>query len=223
MSDNWFRRVKSEFSRNIMPYAGKPINYVEIGCYTGDSARWVCANVLSHDGSRGVGIDPYPVCGRARSRRFYAKIKACAVEKLSPYSNWSWKFEDSKVALRTWDSLIDVLYIDGLHQSQMAMQDFVLAFPYLREGSLVIMDDYGIGWRKKVPCVPEAVAAILIAFQGHIEPVNGNINQFAFHVTMTPGSDEGDTGLNRWYRQVRGKRNVGRTKAIIDRYVKHLK
>ena len=84
------------------------------------------------------------------------------------------------------------------------------------------MDDYGIGLRKSVPCVPETVAAILIAFEGHIEPVSGNDKQFAFHVTMTPGDDPGDAGLARWNQQVSGKRNVERTKAIVDGYVKHL-
>ena len=221
MSGKWFRNVKSEFTRNIMPYAGKPINYVEIGCWAGDSANWVAENVLKHEDSSGVGIDPYPgTCKRNKVEMNL--LKDMAVKKLSPYSNWSWIFEDSKVALRTWDSPIDVLYIDGLHQSQMAMQDFVLAFPYLSEGSLVIMDDYGIGLRKGVPCVPETVAAILIAFEGHIEPVSGNDKQFAFHVTMTPGDDPGDAGLARWNQQVSGKRNVERTKTIVDGYVKHL-
>jgi len=42
-----------------MEFAGQPITYVEIGCWEGMSASWVAENVLTHEDSRGYGIDPY--------------------------------------------------------------------------------------------------------------------------------------------------------------------
>lgn len=181
MSTRWFRHVQNEFMTRFDEFAGKPCTYVEIGCYAGASAEWVCDNVLTHAYSKGYGIDPYHELRKYNISRI-TNIKDIAVERLAPYENWEWIFQPSQVALRTFTEPIDVLYIDGLHESWCALQDFVLAFPLLKDGSVVIFDDYGIGMRKRLPHVPEAVAAVLIAFDGMIEPLPNNRRQYACRI-----------------------------------------
>jgi hypothetical protein len=205
MHKSWFRKSASEFTTRFDDFKGKPITYVEIGVWDGASAVWVCENVLTHKQSRGIGIDPYEAVGR-RKQDNMDDVRASAAKHLSPFPNWQWMIEDSKSALRTWLEPIDILYIDGLHQAHLAMQDFVLAFPFLTEGALVIFDDYGIGRRKYTPCVPETVAAVLMAFQGHVIPLEGNDRQYAMRVCNTTGGSKrgGQVGLEAWSREMKG-------------------
>jgi hypothetical protein len=198
----WFNRVKHEFIPRVMPYAGKPITYVEIGVWQGITARWMCEKILTHPQSHGIGIDPYLKVGRHTPEQML-EVKRKAEENLAPYGQWSWLFADSKRAMRRWRRPIDILYLDGMHEAPQVMQDFALAFPYMREGGLVIFDDFEIGQRKRVPCVPEAVAAILIAFDGAIEPLEGNVLQFACRINCKPNN------IIDWYKIVKNKYHNG--------------
>jgi len=58
---NWFRRRnQATFEEYVLPmWAGKPITYLEIGVYEGQSLTWMMQNVLTHPDSRAVGIDPW--------------------------------------------------------------------------------------------------------------------------------------------------------------------
>lgn len=196
MHSKWFDAVRSEFCSRVAPFAGKPVTYVEIGVWHGACATWVCENILTHHDSHGVGIDPYAAVGRHPAENM-ERIKQEAITHLEPFKNWTWIFNDSKKVFRRWRRSIDILYIDGEHEAPYVLQDFVLAIPHMRQGGVIIFDDFSIGLRKRVPCVPEAVAAILMTFEGMLEPLPGNEKQFAFQVT-TPEKEE-------WRAKMRGR------------------
>lgn len=173
--NRWFLRTGNEFSAAIDRFKGQPITYVEIGCFAGACCKWVAENILTHPDARGVGVDPYPPDG-TRTPEQIAAVKENARQWLEPYvkaGKWRWVYHDSVSALRNFHKqlpatkrgpVIDCLYIDGLHLAHGALQDFVLAWKYLRVGSVVIFDDYGIGQRKNHRHVPEAVASVLSSF-----------------------------------------------------------
>jgi predicted O-methyltransferase YrrM len=177
---DWFEKVKDEFAEVAMLKAGEPITYVEIGVWLGESAAWVCENVLTHEDSRGVGIDPYPP-DRKRTQEQTDKIKFAATNRLRPwFMQWRWLFEPSQQALRNWRAgKIDLLYIDGSHRAPDVLTDFVLAWPNIPSGGIVIFDDYAIGRRKKFRNVAEAVEAVRMAFGHVIEPIGRQQMQFA--------------------------------------------
>jgi predicted O-methyltransferase YrrM len=185
--DGWFRSVSREFKPKLLEYAGLPITYVEIGVWRGASASWVCDQVLTHEKSKGVGIDPYLK---------FPENRDIATKVMQRYHNWSWRFDDSKKVLRhDWNEPIDVLYVDGLHYSNCVVQDFVLAWPYMRRSGLVIFDDYWVGQKKGFPHVPEGVAAILLAFDGLVEIVRPNRRQYAMRIKHK-------TNNRRWGRSL---------------------
>lgn len=41
-------RRKKEFSRYTLDLSAAPVSYVEIGCWAGASAEWVCRKILQH-------------------------------------------------------------------------------------------------------------------------------------------------------------------------------
>ena len=180
MDTRWFNKVAAEFKPRLLEYAGQPITYVEIGCWQGASASWVAQNVLTHPDSVGIGIDHYPV-NRRQSQASMNQAKQIAVDALQPFKNWSWIHQPSIQALKAMDDslMIDVLYIDGRHDADRVLMDFVLAWDHLKVGAGIIFDDYSIGMRKPFPHVPEAIEAIKIAFEGLVEVWGKPNKQFA--------------------------------------------
>lgn len=146
--DQWFGNTKREFCPAFAGLAGKPIVYVEIGCWAGASASWVAANVLTHPDSRGYGIDPYPSEWRHPVDEI-SQIKERAHQRLREAvgDRWIWIEHPSVRALRrledwTGGRKVDALYVDGAHAAHNVVQDFALAWHYLQPGSVVIFDDY---------------------------------------------------------------------------------
>jgi predicted O-methyltransferase YrrM len=188
---SWFGKVRREFCPLASRFVGQPIQYVEIGVWTGDSAEWILANVLTAEGARGVGIDPYLPDSR-RDQNTINAIRNSAMARLASYERygkWSWLIEKSQEALRRWErGPIDLLYVDGSHSAHDVVLDFAFAWPHLRPGSVVIFDDWGIGQRKRRhrPHVPDAIEAILCAFRPLLTVVNPGRRQFAVEIIERP-------------------------------------
>lgn len=186
--DRWFRRVYGEFTPLLLPYAGQPTTYVEIGCWAGASAEWVAANVLTHPDSIGIGIDPYPTERRHPKEEIDAIIhRAQSRVRAVIGDRWQWIREPSNEALRHLDIIlghrsIDALYIDGDHDGHAVVQDFALAWPRLRVGSTVIFDDYARVKQSHSPHVSEGYHAILSAWGGLLEEVGKHRKQRAVKV-----------------------------------------
>ena len=124
-----------------------------------------------------------------------------AAQQLSRQQNWTWVRKPSLDALRDWSRPIDILYIDGQHEAPYVLLDFVLAWPFLNVGGLVVFDDYGVGSRKQFPCVPEAVHAVQQCFGSLLEPLGAFARQAAFRVVKK----DIDT---RWFADSRVDRGV---------------
>ena len=184
----WFRNIRKEFVPLAREFAGRPIMYVEIGCWEGDSARWVAENVLTHPDSHGFGIDPWEPLRRGGGRVAHSSTEMderyhAAREKLEAFPRWQWIRGRSQDVLRDWRVPIDLLYIDGVHEAPYVLQDFVLAWKFLTVGAIVIFDDYGKGKRREWAHVPEAIEAIKIAFAGLVEPCEGiKVKQYSLRV-----------------------------------------
>lgn len=164
--DKWFARVSHKFCPTLQPLAGKPIVYVEIGCWGGASASWVANNVLTHPESLGFGVDPYYPDPPRHPKEEVDRIMAMAHERLEPIGRrWTWVREESFHGLRTVAQKlqgrpVDVLYVDGLHWAWGALTDFALAWPMLRVGSIVIFDDYATRRDHNLPHVREGYEAV---------------------------------------------------------------
>lgn len=186
--DRWFRRVQGEFAPLLWPYAGRPITYVEIGCWAGASAEWVARNILTHPESLGIGIDPYPTEDRHPAEEI-ASIMLRAKTRVNDAcgNRWRWDRQPSTDALRDLNRLlggrsIDVLYIDGDHDGHAVVQDFALAWPALRVGSTVIFDDYTRKKASQHPHVADGYHAILSAWGGLIAEVGKHRKQRAVKI-----------------------------------------
>jgi hypothetical protein len=189
--DRWFRTTQPEFEAVVRPFAGKPVTYVEIGTWAGACCEWVGRNILTHPESLGWGIDPYP---KDRPRHPVEAIKQRAWDRMQFIrQKWSWIYKPSTEGLIDLHPIvgnvpgIDILFIDGDHDAHAVVQDFALAWPMLKVGSVVIFDDYRIRVPKGSPNVREGVEAVLKAWDGLVKPIGEQTRnwQFAIEVTRT--------------------------------------
>lgn len=146
-TQDWFESLaKSNFETNIKPmFRDKPVNYLEIGCFEGNSVLYMFENVLTHSGSRVTIIDPFEgsTTHKIQLEKFKKNLKKYLdrITIIQGYSN----VELQKLEKESYD----LIYIDGDHMAYAVLTDGILSFPLLKKGGVMVFDDYK--WLN--PCV----------------------------------------------------------------------
>jgi predicted O-methyltransferase YrrM len=147
-SRNWVHKKTKLWSKLLKQFVGKEkVRYLEIGVFEGRSAIWMMNNIFTADSARGIGVDPY-IFGSSDLMAKRDIIKETAKANLEPLGN--------KFQLLVCDSLtyllhayghndeFDVIYVDGNHNCMDAYVDMTIGFQILKEGGVMIVDDYGL-------------------------------------------------------------------------------
>jgi hypothetical protein len=206
--NSWWRKIKHIYKPISAEFAGKPFTYVEVGVWGAASAHYCCHEVLTHPDARGYGIDPYEIDFK-RDAQVIEGVYQGARERLKKWID-NGQFQlirgRSQDVLRTWPhGKIDFLYLDGAHHAHDVLLDFVLAWPHLKRGSVILFDDYGIGLRQfekdGLPRVPVAVSAIEQCFGLFLEkiPVEGT-KQYALRVVTDVPNGEAIVAGVQWHQ-----------------------
>lgn len=124
------------WKKALAPYAGKPgVQYLEIGAFEGRSAIWMLENVLTDATARVTAIDIF--AGPYKERYFKNIERSGSANKVTTLTGFS------QVVLRglPLDSF-DIIYVDGSHMKNDVLEDAVLSWRLLKNGGLMIFDDY---------------------------------------------------------------------------------
>lgn len=125
---------------------------VEIGVYEGASTVWFSDNLLEHPYSRLISIDPFtgsqeqqddpqqhPTLSRIEFIARSNVARSAWPGKTSIYKGFSQDvYPDVKAEFTDG---IDILYIDGAHDSISVMRDIALYVPHVKPGGAVLFDD----------------------------------------------------------------------------------
>jgi predicted O-methyltransferase YrrM len=152
-NSDWFTKSIPEWEKFLAHLKGKPyLNALEVGCWEGRSTCWLLQNVLSDPSCRMICVDPFignpenVVEGYEQDveKTFKANIEAIgATKKVELFK------KKSADALRCFEGhQFDFIYLDGSHVTTDVLFDIVLAWPLLKHGGVMILDDYQYG------CVP---------------------------------------------------------------------
>jgi predicted O-methyltransferase YrrM len=128
-TEDWGEPFRSTGDRILRPLAGRALSYLEIGVYEARSLVWMLDNILVHPGSRAAGVD-YKVRPNA-----WANLERHG-GKVAIYEGWS------EVIIPQLSGRFDIVYIDGDHSARGALFDTVMSWPRLRQGGIMIWDDY---------------------------------------------------------------------------------
>ena len=142
-SNNWFEITGiKNFEKYVLPLM--PKKSLEIGCYEGRASVWLLEHCLTaltvidtFEGSKEHGDES------TLFDRFTENIEPHneMVEVMTGTS------QDVLKILGGEKESFDFIYIDGAHYAMNALEDAVLAFPLLKQGGMMIFDDYtwGVG------------------------------------------------------------------------------
>lgn len=135
-STDWFSYNIPIWEKALAPYRGKPeLNYLEIGVFEGRSCVWMLENILTDSTARLTGMDVFLDVPKSR---FLANIERTgAANKVNLIVGSSQK-ELRKLPLESFD----IIYIDGSHSADDVLEDAILSWRLLKEGGLLIFDDY---------------------------------------------------------------------------------
>ena len=147
---NWFSSGgrRRNFKTAFKHLAGIPASYLEIGVFRGASLEWMLENILTHEDSKAIGIDPWKwecmgkpwtqeecdenmLLAHEVVRRFGVKASLYRQES----ANW---FEVCGPACM---GSFDAIYLDGVHDYAPLKADFLAAWPLLKVGGTLIIDD----------------------------------------------------------------------------------
>ena len=130
---DWVTAHTPAWSRWLARFAHQPgIVALEVGVFEGRSVVWFLRNILTHPASRIICVDDDPSEHFAQNTQPFKEKVDLRVGK-------------SQVVLR--DSAfpvgsIDFAYIDGSHAAPDVLEDAVLIFGLVKQGGVVIFDDY---------------------------------------------------------------------------------
>lgn len=127
-------------------WAGKPdLRFLEIGCYEGMTTLWLIDNVLTDETSTITTIDTFE-----GSMEFqHLGVDGNSYERF--ITNVGDHIDSGKVItlvgssqdlLRTMHGVYDFVYVDGSHLAADVLADAVMSWPLLRQGGLMVFDDY---------------------------------------------------------------------------------
>ncbi len=148
----WFRhRNFITFREYVYPvWAGRPISYLEIGVFEGQSISWMLEQVLTHPDSRAVGIDPWLMTTKI-DEGIMEKVRVRAYHNTGVFPNCQ-LFRGTSIdvlgrMLRkgNWKGFrpncFDLCMIDGDHNQYGVLADALLCFKLVRPGGWLLFDD----------------------------------------------------------------------------------
>ncbi len=146
---SWHSRRADTWARLLEEYKGNEnLNYLEIGVFEGRSLLWMFDNVLTDASTRATVVDPF---FEKYEDNYDANIEAAGlgkrVTKIKALSETGLR----QLALDSFD----IIYVDGSHTADDVMVDAVLSWDLLRDGGIIIFDDYNWGGRPKGNPIPE--------------------------------------------------------------------
>jgi predicted O-methyltransferase YrrM len=170
-TQDWFTHNVPNFEKCMAEAGEQRENFLEIGSYEGMSTCWLLQNGLDKSGDIAC-IDPYPNMSDVEER-FWVNVK----EVMGPTQSVNLFKEPSYQALselikfkEPYSYTFDFIYIDGVHSADGALTDACMSWGLLRQGGVMLFDDY------LYPHEPTKVGidAFLAAFKGKYEIIVNN-------------------------------------------------
>jgi predicted O-methyltransferase YrrM len=132
---DWLTRHIPLWEQFLLPLAGQPnLRFLEIGSFEGRSACWLLQHILTHETSSLTCVDPFEEGEELFDRNIIVLGARERVKKL--------KGRSAEILRALPLDSFDVIYIDGWHTSPAVLTDAVLAWDLLKDGGLLIFDDY---------------------------------------------------------------------------------
>jgi predicted O-methyltransferase YrrM len=146
-TSDWFSHNIPIWTKALAELKGKPnLRYLEVGVYEGRSFFWVMDNILTDPSCQATAIDTFDIyLGNDPEVRFRDNLRLSGRESKVTVIKGSSREKLRELPLNSFD----LIYIDADHSSKSVLMDVVFAWDLLKEGGLLIFDDYD--WPHPIP------------------------------------------------------------------------
>jgi len=165
-SQDYFDHNIPRWKKHLAPFkdiAG--VNYLEVGSFEGRSVIWMLENILTHSEARATCID----CNASYNLILAENLKISGfADKVKIIEGFS---EDKLKEFPKY--FFDIIYIDGNHNALNVLTDAVLSWPLLKNGGIMIFDDYQWGLSYLVEKRPKAaIDAFIVCFNSNLDVID---------------------------------------------------
>ncbi|MCT7972908.1 class I SAM-dependent methyltransferase [Laspinema olomoucense] len=179
ISADCFTGVMPIWEQNFRKYANTPnLRVIEVGCFEGMASCWLLDNILTHETARITCIDNFegvvdskkndPTVQKSVEERFDGNIeKSGAKHKVDKRVGFS------QEVLRSLPlNFYHIVYIDGSHFAIDVLQDAVLSWGLIKEGGMIIFDDYHFEFPDRPHCnTGRGIDAFMTVFQEKLKVI----------------------------------------------------
>ena len=149
-TQDWFCQNIPVWEKVLLPLQGNELHVVEIGSFEGRSTTWLLDNIITNKSSILICIDTFEgsvehgdknhtdVSLLGLEQRFRDNIKKTGKEDQVIIRKGKSDVELPKL----YNNHYDIIYVDGSHQASDVLSDLVMSWKLLKEGGILICDDY---------------------------------------------------------------------------------
>jgi predicted O-methyltransferase YrrM len=145
---NWFAQIaQHNFEKFLLPEAGKTdLQYLQLGCFTGDASVWLLENILTGSGSVLIDVDTWkgaenePIQTKMDFDDVFYTYRAKTDHFHNRLFNQITTF--GYLSKHSYIKQYDFIYVDAHHTSASAFLDSELSWPILKSGGILAIDDY---------------------------------------------------------------------------------
>lgn len=166
-SHDWVSSNISLWENMLSEYKNKEdVQYLEIGVFEGRSLIWMLENVLTSETAHATAIDFFPDdLYKIYTGNLELSGAAHKVTTLVGYSNTKLR----ELPFNTFN----IIYIDASHTADDIISDAVLSFTLLKEGGIIIFDDYLFNETVPKEIRPKfAIDVFITAYRNYLEVIH---------------------------------------------------
>jgi len=178
---DWHDRHAAYWSQALERFRGRPeVSYLEVGLFEGASFFWMLEHILTDPTSDATGIDPFfreYSDVRDYGDTFDDNLDLSGQRARSTIITGFSQIELRKLPLASYD----IIYIDGSHEARDVLEDAVLARRLLKDGGILIFDDYQLWWDRPAAERPQfGIDVFYTFFRDEFE-----VTHFGYQVMLT--------------------------------------
>ncbi|CAG8694030.1 12656_t:CDS:1 [Dentiscutata heterogama] len=168
---DWFKPHLPYWEETLSCLKNRKINVLEIGAFEGRSTTWILEELCKDPESKLITVDIFVKIfpDNDNETTFHENIKKTRKEN-----------QIEIIKIKSFDALInlnhkkmmkfDFIYIDGSHESHDVLSDAILSWNLLKEGGIMILDDYEWDFFEEEYLNPRiAIDSFLRCYQTQIE------------------------------------------------------
>ncbi|KAF0412722.1 SAM-dependent methyltransferase [Gigaspora margarita] len=172
---DWFKYFIPDWENFLSHLKNQKINVLEIGAFEGRSTTWILEELFNNPESKLISVDPFDdtfLDVKNYEATFHENVKITGKEK----QNEVMKSLSSDALIKlNYESKIkfDFIFIDGSHVANDVLVDAVLAWNLLKEGGIIIFDDYELErYEEEYNNAKVAVDSFLKCYEPQIEVIH---------------------------------------------------